>query len=472
VLNGFSNYKVKQGERRNMKSINFKIMTYIVLMTFAFTVPAYADENVMALVADLQKQINSMKTTIDSQQSEIKDLRKKGGAYKAVPTEVSGDFADQLHSAIGPADKWLKGLNFKSDLRLRYEGIEERDKALADRNRFRYRLRLGVEKKFNNEMKVGFRLVSGDLGAITSTNETFDSNFDFQGINIDRVYATYTPEWAVFGPVKGLEITAGKFTNPLKDYTAKMIWDSDVTPEGIYERIELGLIKNDSFESNLNLIGGQFILEEGGGKGNDDAEMVSFTVAFDNKIKLGDAKPIKTKHALTYYDYQDFTLPGNFAATGGNFTGTLPVPGTYLAAGDFNILEYYNEIGFQIGDLPSMKTYFDFAHNTNEGAQVGRGKDENIAWNIGLKIGKAKKKGDWQLGYEYIHVGANSVPGVFVDSDFGGADRRGSVFKGAYQLTDDLQLGAAAFFTNRITAAALTADEERRLFQVDLVWKF
>jgi len=420
--------------------------------------------------------MGQMQKTIDAQNRKINTLE-KGSVNSIVPSSAvygDEDFAKQLNAHLGDASKWLQGLKFSGDFRLRYEARnEQHNSSTDDRNRFRYRLRFGFTKKFSDELKVGFRLVSGDLGGITSTNQTMDSNFGFKDINVDRAYATYTPNWAEVGPIKGFEITAGKFKNPFTEGSSWIIWDSDVTPEGIYEKIDIELVRNDNIEIKMPVVLGQFILEEGGGSNHDDAELMAYQTGFVTKIKGVTEKPLKLTNLISYYDYKDFTLSGNYQATGGNPTGLGGESGT-LAAQDFDIFETYNELAFQVKPLPKSKVFFDFAKNLNAGGWDSTRPDQDKAWAAGLKIGKAKKKGTWELGYTYAWIEQNAVPGVFSDSDFGQAGRRGSVLKGAYALTDNLKLGAAAFFTNRILSGSETsiADTERDLFQVDLAWKF
>ncbi|MDP3921197.1 MAG: putative porin [Candidatus Omnitrophota bacterium] len=465
--------------KRNNRS--FKLLAGFLGLCVVFPGATFADDAaIMTMVKDLQTQVMGMKKTIDWQSDKIKALE----SGKAEMPEPAGNFKDNLKAAIGPADTWLEGIDFSGDFRVRYEGQQEKhDSATNDRNRFRYRLRFGWEKEFSDEMKVGFRLVSapGESAnpTITSTNTTFDTNFAFKDIAIDRVFATYTPKWALykftgdFG-IKKVEVTAGKFNNPFTNATTQMIWDGDVTPEGIYEKVDVGLYKSDDLSTDFSILFGQLVLEEGSGSNHDDAELFAIQGGFTSQIDAGMEKPIGMKNFMSWYDYKDFGLPGNFAATGGNPVGVLPTPPTILAAQDFDIVEFYNEISFTPpgGILPKSKLFFDWAWNTNGAEYAASADGQNDAWGLGLKIGSAKKKGQWEAGYEYYNIEANSVPGVFVDSDFGGADRRGSIVKAAYALTDYLTLGVAAFMTDRVSADAFTADEERRLYQVDLAYKW
>lgn len=454
------------------------VLSVFVALAFSFNGTAMADESqLLAMIRNLEKQMNQMQGTIDWQKEKIQMLENKAPSVNVAPASGSdfGEnyFDNNLKAAIGDSAKWLKGLKFSGDFRLRYEAKNEQHKSSSnDQNRFRFRLRFGFEKKFSDELKVGFRLASGDLGGITSTNQSFDSNFGFKSVVIDKAYATYTPNWAKVGPIKELEITGGKFSNPFADGSAPlMIWDSDVTPEGVYEKIDIKGLRSDNLNVDFSLLAGQMILEEGSGSEHDDAELFAYQVGIQSKIKGVTAKPIELNTFASWYDYSDFSLAGNFSSASGNYTGVPPVPTTQLASA-FKVFESYTEMGLNLGDLPKLKFHFSWAHNFEHSPLDVAGIDENGAWSSGVTLGKAKKKGTWELSYQYLWVEANAVPGVFMDSDFGHADRRGSVIRAAYALTDNLQLNAAMFYTNRISTTPSRPSEERQLYQVDLVWKF
>ena len=470
-----------------------KLASGMMIVTFFAGGTAFADESMMSMMSSMQTAMQEMQKTIQAQGSEIARLNARepqivkaesAGEVAAVPAMSKGEFKEKLKGELGDY-KWFKGFKHSGDFRLRYEAQnEQHNSALNDRNRFRFRLRYQVEKDLYDDFKVGFRLASGpttspavgseNLGGITSTNQTFDNNFDMKAISIDKAWATYTPEWAKVGPIKRLEITGGKWKNPFEEGSSLMIWDRDVTPEGLYEKLVVKGLKTEHLDTDITATAGQMILEEGSGSLHDDAELWAFQGGFKHKIQLdGVESPVEVKNLVSYYNFSDFTRTGNFQASNGNFTCS---GGTTLCAGDFDILEIYNEIGFSLFGLPKTVVFSDLAWNVKEmtpsaGTNLGAG--QNGSYGMGAKIGKAKKKGTWQAGYEYYNIEANSVPGVFSDSDFGHADRRGSVIRFGYALTDNLVLNSSMFFTNRLSTDSIAGrgDNERKLFQVDLVWK-
>lgn len=486
-----------------MKQKFLFLTSCLMLAVLAFTRTAWADDaQLIEMVKGLQKQMSGMQKTIDSQNQKISALENRqpstGIAAPSDPAAPMSDyeFNQRLESSLGGANKWLKDLSFKGDLRLRYESFQNSSGNPAetdDRNRFRYRLRYGFEKKFNEDMQVGFSMASGEpqggtsLGDPTSTNTTFDNNFSFKQINVEKVYAKYSPDFLRgYGPLKKTTFVAGKHDNPFEKGSSDMIWDRDVKPEGISEIFDWKLMDGENFDLNgwSNL--GQYVLDEDATHPSD-ANLFAFQQGFNAVFYTPlFEKPLDYTTAVSYYSYQNYAKDSNFLlGTGSLARGNPNTLGAAagLDTGDFEIINIYNELAFYPAGLP-VRPFFDWAYNTknnlsdfNGASDIagGVGNGEATAWSLGLKLGGIVKKGDWELGYAYKVIDANSVPG-FNDSDFGYAGhsgKRGNVFKGSYALTDSLSLGAAAFFVDNLNSGTGgILDEQQRRFQVDLVWKF
>ena len=104
--------------------------------------------------------------------------------------EADKDFNKALQSKNGTPD-WVTGLKLSGDIRLRYDGIsfdhENGGPGVAgqgDRNRLRYRLRVGVTASLMDNFEVGMRLTSAEnkstgnngMGDPISGNDTLTSN--------------------------------------------------------------------------------------------------------------------------------------------------------------------------------------------------------------------------------------------------------------------------------------------------------
>jgi hypothetical protein len=104
---------------------------------------------------------------------------------------------------------------------------------------------------------------------------------------------------------------------------------------------------------------------------------------------------------------------------------------------------------------------------------------DNFAWRAGLKLGDAKKQGQWEANVWYEQVGSDAVPDAFNDSDLanGFTNHKGFGVKAGYALKDWWMINVAWLDAdwldpdinqdvNRNTAT------QARVIQVDSVWKF
>ncbi|HRK62314.1 MAG TPA: putative porin [Candidatus Omnitrophota bacterium] len=465
------------------KNSILKALSLALATVFSLTSTVFAqDANLTKLVEQLQQQMSSMQQTITSQNAKIASLEGRGASAHIPAPKSEGmteeKFKKALEKELGKDYKTFKNLKFSGDIRLRYEAFDHTSGNASEtdpRNRFRYRLRTGLEKKFNDEWKAGFGLASSEATPDNvSTNTTLDNNFTYKDIYIEKVYATYTPNWAKKGAVENLEITGGKFKNPFEKGSSDMIWDRDVTPEGLYQSVDFRILDTESIKATGWFTAGQFILDEDSATkgGTADAELYAYQFGINPKFKVpGMEKPLGWTSAVSWYDYSDYAVDTNFGTLArGNANATGPA--AQLDAKDFGVIEFYNELNIPVLGTP-VRPYFDVARNMSHKSGLGSAPGQDMAWALGLTIGKAKKKGEWEIGYAYKNIEANSVVGAFNDSDFGTtghSDKRGSVFKGKYMFTDFLEFGAAGIFTNGISN--LVRDEESRRFQIDLVWKW
>jgi hypothetical protein len=498
-------------------------MSLFVAWAMIFDSSAFAQDITMGnRLAELEKQMSKMQKTIEDQNQQIAQLKSGGPKIQVADSgkdNVAGgapmteyEFNNMLDSSLGGSQKWLKNLKFAGDLRLRYEAFHNSGGSSPgggssdwDRNRFRFRLRYGFEKTFSPEWKAGFSMASGDKvtnnghnGDPTSTNQTMGSDFNFKNIWIEKAYGTYTPNWAKIGPVKDLEITGGKFTNPFERGSSDMVFDRDLKPEGAYEKVALNLYDSENLKVKSYFTGGQFILSEvsgnntgGSGAANttsSDAEMYGFQWGLNPTFYVpGLERPVDLLSAISYFDYSDYSRNRNFiidstAGATNLANGNSVCDANSLCTG-FKVLELYHEVAITPYGLP-IRPFVDYAHNFGAGQNLpyinGNSRRDLDAYGLGVKLGKSVKKGDWEAMYQYKWIGADSVPGAFNDSDFGYrgyAGNQGSVIKLGYMLTDYLTVNAAAYIVRNLNigenlGSGSIKSEQQSRFQMDLVWKF
>lgn len=493
------------------------LSVFFIAVSLAGVKPALAGEaELLSAVQALQKQMIQMQAVIDAQNQRLTRIEKqeaaiqiagaRAGSGEGVAAPMTeGEFKERLGKSLDGADQWLKGLVFKADTRLRYEGFDYHSGAAPsgttspspDRNRFRMRLRFGFEKIFNPEMKIGFSLSTGDSLSTNglqanpaSQNQTMNNDFNFKNIWVEKIFATYTPEWAKVGPIAALNITAGKSDNPFERGSTDMIWSNTVKPEGVYEMADLHLFKGDRFNLKAYTTLGQFVLRETGTyttaatSAQKDAELFAYQIGLMPSLDTGlMKKPVDALSALSLYSYPGYAKYNNWKIGAQSLAnGNIVAPGStsQLDAGNFNVLSVYQEVALYPYGVP-VRPFAEWADNLSDNANAIR--DAAHAWSLGLKLGKIQKKGDWEASYAYKWIGANSVVGAFNDNDFGsgnygGAGRRGSAIRMGYGLTDHLKLNGGVFLVNALNTGYYNPnngsifDEEVRRFQADLTWKF
>lgn len=479
------------------------------LLTVTGVVPAFADSSadMMSMLEGMKRQMTDLQRTIDQQNLRIQQLESHKvleTAHPSMPvpapaaqpaTMSDPDFQKSLKDNLGEAFPWLKGAKYGGDLRLRAENFDTFDKnndagstgtsSDRSRNRFRIRLRWGFEKDYGDDWKAGFRLATGSTTDQTSTNQTLGNAgyFNFKTLTVERAYASYSPAALKGrGPLKGVTVGAGKFENPFLRYSTPIVWDGDVTPEGIYEKATFELI--DTEDAKLNLYGtlGQFILNENAGV-STDAEMYGYQGALNlSTYGFGTELPVDLTGAVSFYDY-----PGWFQTVTNNTASTSYLRTNTLVADNFRVLDIYPELQFYVKRTPVV-IWYDYAVNlanvgTDDLAQsLGNDiHDKDNAWGFGVKLGRAKKKGDWEAFWGYYSIGANAVVAAFNDSDFGGpgtagyTNRLGQKFGLGYQLTDNVMFNWTGYVVRPLDAGTSVANSSNETVfrsQADLVYKF
>lgn len=341
---------------------------------------------------------------------------------------------------------WTDKVTVKGDVRVRYEDIQEDGK--ADRQRDRYRLRLGLEAKPSDEVKIGTRLTSSDGGDRISGNSTFTGAGSKKDVYVDLAYIEYTPT-----ALPGFSLIAGKMENPYIA-VADQIWDSDYTPEGLAVKYTVG------GDVKALLSAGYHWLEERSSS-EDDAKQLGAQAAL--KIKTSDKSTLLA--GVSYFVTQE--LEGNALFDDkafGNSASKVVESGktNSVFASEFEVVELFTEFAGNIG-LP-FSVYGSYAVNQDVDT-------DDTAWIAGLTLGKAKEVGSLEGGYNFRVVEKDAVLGALTDSDFigGGTNGEGHKFYVRYQLAKNLQIGAT-YFINVKDPDGKDIDYER--LQIDLAARF
>jgi hypothetical protein len=389
----------------------------------------------------------------------------------------------------------------------------------SQRNRARYRLRLGIRGTLADDWFFGLRLETSSNSR--STNVTFDgesSGGPFSkgddGINVGQAYLGYSG-------LKDFRFTVGRMPNPF--VTTSMTWDADINPEGLSEQwkhtfnislggggsAEVASMSKDgksvaSVETAPRSITidvfanfAQFVYDDENpenplgpapnGVPKTDAYMLGWQVG----AKVNFTKTVYLQLAPTIYNYT-----GDGDSFNKHFSGDpdfLDSTGARVSRNQTGInsllvFDMPGEFGWSWGEIP-MRIFGDFAVNfdgDDRAAAAGHPDkgDDRYAYQIGLGIGKVKVKHDWEALVYWQHVEQYALDPNLVDSDLydsrvnmeGVAVRLGYAVSDAitanltygygWQIDKDLGTGGVG------DAFSINPLRKYQIFQADLSVKF
>ncbi|MDO8729867.1 MAG: putative porin [Candidatus Omnitrophota bacterium] len=417
----------------------------------AGSTPAWAGENEMMdiLIHKLVKK--GVLSREDAREIKQEVAEESARMTKARAEEVK----DTAKGMKGGA--WLDKVKWKGDLRLRHE-TQKREPAV-DRNRQRFRLRFGFVATPVDTLEVGVQLASGASGDPTSTNQSFSSSFDKKAIFIDQAYGKYTPWEGGSGLFSGLSLIGGKMENPLFTVSEGMVWDGDVTPEGVAVQLKApdpvpGLDRILSVKPFLTA--GAYAFSELSGDYGDPGLFV-----FQGGAEIALPMKMKLKTAGAYHEMTGVEGKQTSDITAASTRNT--VERGYFRD-DYDMVTFTNHLSLPkiLGQPVSLRG--DYVHNTGA-------KDDNGGWMAGLDVGKVTEKfGSWQTGYSYKRLESDAAFGAISDSDFGtgGTNHKGHILYASMGLNEWASVGLKYFRTDEIEGSQAHHDT----FQADLQMKF
>lgn len=383
-------------------------------------------------------------------------LLRKGLITSQDVQEVKAKLDTDMAQAVEQYNKtkvasWVDRLTFYGDLRLRADDTAyESSLHKADRLQFRIRLRLGVDWKITDWATIGARIGTGD-GNPVSHNQNFTDTFRKKPFYIDTAYVTLQPPGADW-----IKVTGGKMNNPIWQprFTSPLIYDPDITPEGVAEQLALKF--GDKQQHRLFANFGQYAVKEFTSDAND---VYLFDLEAGAELKVS---RVKLTAAGGYYLTHNLANTGYKVGDSPNLGNAIVIPSAtttnYLA--DFNVVYGRAEAAWTITDKPFLGTPpvltlgGEYLKNLASAYKTIPGSSEQTeGWGIQLSFGDAKKKGQWQIAYQYKYLEADATWDAIADSDFGlgGTDRKGHVLRAIYNVQDWWQLAFTTFLTEKIS---------------------
>jgi hypothetical protein len=483
-----------------------------------------------------------------------------------VPEIVKKQLRDEIRAEVmekaekenwaspGKYPEWAQRIRFYGDIRARYEGdffpagngplenfnaintgspfLEDNINAInpyfpptyntsQDRNRFRFRARLGADVDLFEGFAAGLRIATGDNSSPVSTNQTFGTNggnFSKYALWLDRAFVKYQPVQDFVGSV-------GRFDNPFWSPT-DLVWYKDLGFDGF------AIQAKHEFAERFTpfFVGGAFPVF------NTDLNAGLNTASLSGPIKLpsrdkwlfgaqggfgASVDPeISFTMAVAYYDFTNVRgqlsspclvatagdacdtdlLRPPFAQKGNTYMSLRNIPAVtspvttlnyqyYGLASDFRPLvasaqldlAQFNPIHVIVDGEYVWNTAFNraavaaVAVNNFAGSLSGAPgtyDGGNQGWLARLTVGdkEIKHLWDWNAHVGYKYLESDAMVDAFVDSDFGlgGTNLKGYFIGGNVGLGENVWASVRWMSANGIAGLPYAVD----IVQLDLNAKF
>lgn len=366
-----------------------------------------AAKDAQAKVTQVEASANENKEGVAQVKNDVNDIR--GNMTSQVVN--AQDEQKRLSELAGLVGRF----RFAGDVRVRYENFFQEN--AQDRNRFRYRLRFGVDGKLNEDFLAGIYIASGSLTDPTSTNQTMSNVFERTVVGFDRGYITYNPHY--FRP---LSVTGGKFA-----YTwirTPMTFDTDLNPEGFSQKLSFDT--KNKFIKNVSFVGVQLLYNEStsttglpGISPGADSYVVGGQVS--SKLQLGSRWTMTPSYSILNWRNDNIILNEPASVTGG-------APGVFAPNGMTNCTVTVGTVNA----FCSKFLYSDFIlNNTFKGpsarfpitvlgeyeVNLNAANNHSHAYYGGFDMGQTKNVNDIQFGYAWWRQEQDSVIASFNESD-------------------------------------------------------
>ncbi len=371
-------------------------------------------------------------------EGQITQANKEPTEASAQITALSQQVAD--NQAALEQMSWAERIKFSGDFRYRYQTEEKSGlsdamnipEADSKRNRQRIRARAALTAEVSETVDAVLGVATGGDDPVSS-NQTLGGAGSSKDIKLDLAYFDWQFD-------ENANLYGGKFKNKFVDAAdSGFLWDSDWRPEGFDVYYE-----GDTFYANF--LGTWLEADSNSGSSFNYGGQVGATPQVGGaKLDVGVSYfKIKAEGVQCFNAPSDGRGDDCQGNTLVNAMGMVdPMGELYFM--DYAPVEIYGVAAFDAAT--PFGFFFDFAKNVDAKSipnGPSAGKKLDTAYLAGGYIGKAKKKGEWQVKAYYQEKEADSVLGLLTDSDFagGGTDSKGFVVQGKYMLSNSTYLAA------------------------------
>jgi len=443
-------------------------------------------------------------------EQEAKDI--KAEANKDSQTQINQTFAAKTGMS-----SWINSYKLYGDFRARFEENNADNSFYQARDRYRFRLRLGLNVSMFDGLDVGLRLSSGNpqSGGLNNSNpggSAITANQDLNSVNtrkfiwIDAAYGRLTP---IKNDTLTISATLGKMDNPFQ--LSNMVWDYDIDPEGGALQATYNL--ND--QHALKAIGAAFVLDEFNQPPNPpvtsptdprskehvghDPYMYGGQILFESKW----TPKIDTSLGVAAFNIVNRNSLSDLLQPRANIGNTRDING---------FLKYYmnpiigsGSVTYKLATFPGYTGQFPIKVAGEYMDNPPAPSKQNRGWRAGVTFGKAGRKNTWELNYRYQRLEADAWYDALVDDDngafytagnpqtfgtfasppaagfvpggwFGGTNIKGHQVVATYSFTDSLNLTFIYYLNEAIINApgvpGIDTRSDASHFMADLNFKF
>ena len=320
-----------------------------------------------------------------------------------------------------------------------------------DRDRMRFRFRLGVDYQRSDHFSFGGRIRSGAPRAAQSPHQTLGDQFEPKDVHIDKAFIRSS--W------NDGQLWVGKNSTPFWQ-NDELFWDGDINPEGVALKQSFEISEG----ARLTASGGYFVLDSQrsnnfGNQAREVGAQVHGQISRDNvaaELAAGVyvfTDPDSNSSRLAFMDYSIFVVSGNVTLN--------DIPDKLKQV----------RIGFNL--FNNTESYPDSLHNG----------DEKSGYSANVIVGKLGGKGTWLIGGYYANIEKYAVVARLAQDDWvrwgSATETRSSNFKGfelrgAVGLSDKNSVVVRYYDVEalELEQATDTAEETATRFRVDWNMKF
>ncbi|MBU0481332.1 MAG: putative porin [Proteobacteria bacterium] len=377
---------------------------------------------------------------------------------RKIKNEIKDELAREIkvEAYTSSVPGWAKRLKIAGDIRLRYQADYLADSnadflspsepttplnSTHDRHRFRYRSRLGVTGKINNQVTTEIRLATGNESDPVSTNDTLGDYSNKDSLTLDRAYLKWdlVPETNLW--TGDWHFQGGRMPNPFM--ATDLVWDGDLHFEGLATTAMIPVTLTSKTYINL----GTFPLQEveltqkdkwlfAGQVGYSYEKLSFFT--FTLGVGYYDYHNIEGKMNTAGNTLNDYTAPP-FQQKGNAIFDINPLPGNdnvkIALAMDYDELDIISSLDISLFEPVHIILTGNYVKNLAYDheeilARTGLSVPEEIeGYQFVFTAGhlKMRELGDWKTTFTYKYLEADAVLDAFTDSDFhlGGTNAKG-----------------------------------------------